>query len=211
MRKERMDWLDAQYVDVMMNDGKFNTRVLPLIKADRFATFHRVCGSDIDIIRENLAKNDRDSSFFTEHDRAYVVLSLWKEHGGAMKNNHDTEFLYFRNLAREECIGHLFFQESTDLPKAYFAPIDPVSNEVIEQPIKENQMSATPKFETKHFFNGAEVSTLKEEFLIETIRQLEADIESYKTIKTKSAKIAKKIAELEEGLAKIVEILDSKQ
>lgn len=80
----------------------------------------------------------------------------------------------------------------------------------IPVPTKEPAMSRAPAFETKHFVDGQDATTITDEGLIHAIRRLETEIEALGEIKTKSNKITSKIEELNKQREAIAALLDSR-
>ena len=68
----------------------------------------------------------------------------------------------------------------------------------------------TPAFETKHYVYGQDVSHMSANELIESIKKVEAEITDLKLVKTKSAHILTRVAELGAMLTQIVAVLDAK-
>ena len=116
-------------------------------------------------------------------------------------------------------------QSGSGIHKAYtylvkkFGPITIYDNAVSAAQTEANQQEnedmnqttiSTPAFETRHFVNGRDVSSMSDNELIEAIRRLETEIADLKTVKTKSKAITKKIEELDGMLSKTVEILDAR-
>jgi len=77
-------------------------------------------------------------------------------------------------------------------------------------PKEEPTMARAPAFETKHFVDGQDATTITDEGLIHAIRRLETEIEALGEIKTKSNKIAIKVEELNKQREAIAALLDSR-
>jgi len=68
---------------------------------------------------------------------------------------------------------------------------------------------ATPTFETKHFINGTDVTSMSEDQMIQAIANGEAEIAKLEALSTKSKTIANKIAAIKATIADIVTHLDA--
>lgn len=82
--------------------------------------------------------------------------------------------------------------------------------------LKESEMNPTPNtlsiaFETRHYVYGHDIKNLSADQLIDAIKRVESEIETLKSVKTKSKHIAGRIKELETMLNEIVAALDSKE
>lgn len=87
---------------------------------------------------------------------------------------------------------------------------DLITNKSLLNPKEQDTMSDKPAFETKHFVNGVEASTLTDENLIHAIRKIELEMEALGKIVTKSTKIEAKILELDAQRTAIAALLDSR-
>ena len=83
-----------------------------------------------------------------------------------------------------------------------------VTEATITSSIQKEEKEMTT-YTIEHKINGRNVEGYTENDLIEIVRETENDIESLKSIKTKSKAIENKIKDAEEVLAKVVEHLDS--
>lgn len=82
--------------------------------------------------------------------------------------------------------------------------------------LKESEMNPTPNtlsiaFETRHYVYGHDIKNLSADQLIDAIKRVENEIETLKSVKTKSKHITGRIKELETMLNEIVAALDSKE
>lgn len=73
-----------------------------------------------------------------------------------------------------------------------------------------NTQTSVVAFETVHYVYGTDVAKMTDDQLIDSIKQVEAEIAKLDVVKTKSKKIDAKKAELNDMLAKIVETLDGR-
>lgn len=92
----------------------------------------------------------------------------------------------------------------------HFAKVEATLIETFIQNLKENIAMSKPIFENKSFVNGLDVNEMSEAQLIAAIKTVEGEIAELKTVKSKSTKIAAKIAEMQGALANIVAVLDAK-
>lgn len=83
-------------------------------------------------------------------------------------------------------------------------------NKIPTPPKEEPIVAKTPAFETKHFVDGQDASTITDEGLIHAIKRLETEIEALRQVKTKSTKISAKIEELNTQREAIAKLLDSR-
>jgi len=74
---------------------------------------------------------------------------------------------------------------------------------------QENNM-ASIEIKNITFINNVDVTTLTDEQLIDSIKNLEAEIAGLQAVKTESTKVKAKIAALEDTLTKVVAILDAR-
>lgn len=90
---------------------------------------------------------------------------------------------------------------TSDLPLPMHLPEEPIT---VALPTK------AKAFETRHYVNGADASTLSDEQLIQAMRDLEAEIAALQGVKTESKRIKAKITELNTALIDIRDLLDSR-
>jgi hypothetical protein len=103
----------------------------------------------------------------------------------------------------DEAIEHLKNANETLLD------VEEKFNAVIEEAKEKNAMNNIP-FITKNYVFGQDVANMTEDQLIAAIKKMEGEIADLKAVKTKSKKIEQMIKDAEDGLAKIVEVLDAK-
>lgn len=188
MTPERKDHLYTQYVLTLVNDGKAYyaaNRYVADPDADHF----------VNALHTFMAKIRRgQGESLSVDDRAYIYLAVWCRWGGDMKPLAD------------ECTFH-------DLKCAMYRHLHPKLASQPEPSQEEpavNNTNATIAFETKHYVYGMDVANMSAGQLIEAIKKIEAEIADLKLVKSKSEHIKKRIAELEDMLAKVVQVLDSK-
>jgi predicted RNA-binding protein with PIN domain len=78
-----------------------------------------------------------------------------------------------------------------------------------ERKYKETIMNNVP-FKTIDYVFGQDIKGMTEDQLLDAIRTVEKEIESYASIKSKSTKVDKRKEELNAALVRIVEALDTK-
>lgn len=78
----------------------------------------------------------------------------------------------------------------------------------IEEPA--TMSNNAPKFETKHFVNGADAKHLSDAELITAIKDIEKEIAQLQEVKTASKKISAKITELDAAREAIAALLDQR-
>lgn len=67
-----------------------------------------------------------------------------------------------------------------------------------------------PAFQTKHFVDGVDATTLSDDQLINTIKRLELEIKTLAEIKSSSKKITAKVTELDLQRKAVVDLLDAR-
>lgn len=204
MTPEREDWLTTQYVWAIENDGAWDSEVNELALLGRFGEFRRRTANYIKAAHKLVARG-HDCAKPNEIEWAYIVLSLWLNRGGSPNDVlADPGVLKPHYVALlDELDNERHASRKTEATEA----IEAVPNETETQ--EENTMSQAA-FVTKSYIYGKDVEQMTEQELINAIRSVETEIDSLKTVKTPSTKIAAKIEELQDMLAKIVGVLDGK-
>ena len=196
MTPEREDWLTTQYVWAIEDERAWSDEVEGLALMGRFGEFRRRTANYINAIHKLVAM-DHDCAKPKGIELAYVVLSLWLNRGG-----NPNAALVDPGVLKPHYVELLHRVDSAPVPHETEVP-----NETETQ--EENTMSQ-PAFVTKSYIYGKDVEQMSEQELINSIRSVETEIGSLKTVQTPSKKIAAKIAELEDMLKKIVGVLDGK-
>lgn len=189
---ERKQWLHDQVFLTIINDSTAHNRLSPFIPSKLINIFRHKANDE----RHRLCREE--DSQMTGEERRYVNLLLWEYWGGELSDH------VLRDL--DEYLG-TYRKYITD-----FMCI--TASQSQSEPIKEETMNPTaelkPAFETKHFVFGTNIADMTEAQLIDAIKQVEGEIADLKAVKTKSSRIAAKVKELDDMLAKIVEALDKK-
>lgn len=201
MTPEREDWLTTQYVWAIENERAWNDEVEGLALLGRFGEFRRRTANYINAIHKLVAR-DHDCAKPKETQWAYIVLSLWLNRGGS-----PSDVLADPGVLKPHYAALLDGLDNERHAARKTEVTEAVPNETETQ--EENTMSQAA-FVTKSYIYGKDVEQMSEHELINAIRSVETEIDSLKTVKTPSTKIAAKIAELEDMLAKIVGVLDGK-
>lgn len=195
---ERKQWLHDQVFLTIINDHVAYEKLSPFI-GGRFNAF---C-SAVNVQRDRLCCTD-DRTMDGE-ERRYVNLLLWDYWGGKFDETTLRGLYGYENTYRAHesdfarsaapALQPDFVQPSESLKEATMNPSVPMP---------------APAFETKHYVFGVDIRNMTEAGLIDAIKRVEAEIADLKAVKTKSARIAAKVKELEDMLGKIVEALDEK-
>lgn len=129
------------------------------------------------------------------YDRAYIYMAIAAYYG-------------HRNEAVRDAmpVNGNFRPAMTRVIDGTTAPQTPTQQEAAPM----NQTNAAVAFDTRHYVFGQDVSNMTEDQLVGAIKRIEAEIADLKSVKTKSAKLAAKVKDLEAMLAKVVEVLDAK-
>lgn len=129
-------------------------------------------------------------------DSFFCMAWLWINTMGQSAD----DFFQSNILATQRRLDNLFSQCCTS------EVIMPVSSVQEDAPIS----APAPAFETRHYVYGCDVAKMSTEQLITAIKQVEREIEELCAVKVKSTFITKKIAELLNMRAEIVERLDAR-
>lgn len=177
-----------------MNVFEEHQLFIPIINDGRFALeLRRLCFTNHPGFFSNLV----DRAISTEmHEnrlnvspanRSNVCAALWK---------HYTQ-------EKEEEEAQRQYERST--------PKQIITNSIPSTPKEPIIMAkTTPSFETKHFVNGIDATTLTDNELITAIKDLETKLKALREIKTESTRIALKIEQLDEQRLAIAVLLDSR-
>lgn len=185
MNPARSEYLLTQYVLAIQNEGEWYKQVAPCVDRGDFELFR----GETYLYIKRLARDLRETTSI--RDRAFIYCELWKSLDGKPS--------VLRNVPRE--LGAV-------LRDLLDGPI-PTPTTTPEPELKKEIIMAIP-FETKHFVFGTDTKSMTDEQLIDSIKQVEAEIAALGVVKTSSKKIAAKKAELETMLANIVETLDAR-
>ena len=209
MTPEREDWLTTQYVWAIENERAWNDEVEGLALVDRFGEFRRRTVNYINATHKLVvAANESLCARPKDTEWAYIVLSLWLNKGG----NPDA-VLVDPGALKPHYVALLDGLDNERHASRKTEATEAVPNGTETQ--EENTMNQTTNtftapFVTKSYIYGKDVEQMTEQELINAIRSVETEIDSLKTVKTPSTKIAAKIEELQSMLAKIVGVLDGK-
>lgn len=190
MTPERKQHLYDQYVLAIVNDGDWYR-----LAAQYIPQHAREFARKTYVFVNKIGRELREPAL-NYSERAYVYYECWRHYGG----NRD-------QFMRNQCDG---IAGAMSCITEYGAPSQhPVSQP--EPPQEEPAMNqTTPAFQTRHFVYGMDVDNMSAGQLIEAIKKIEAEIADLKLVKSKSEHIKKRIAELEDMLAKVVQVLDAK-
>lgn len=196
MTPKRKEHLYNQYVLAITNNGHWHNKAIRHIRPGGASAFYNLT---YEYIRnEAVMLNEREPN---DLERAYIYLGCWRYYGG-------TATMFMRGLDPN---NSMIARAVTKLLAEERASQQPASQ---PEPSREepavNNTNATIAFETRHFVYGLDVANMSAGQLIEAIKKIEAEIADLKSVKSKSEHIKKRIAELEDMLAKVVQVLDSK-
>lgn len=210
---ERVDHLVTQYVWAIENDSKVVPGLKEKIRDGHFRDFSAAIRTVILPIRRLIGEND-----LLVWEVAYIYMETWFRLGGYGKALTTSS----GNRVWQECVTSLntVGLHYTDRGvRSFSAPtINPCAEInlsqpqpcVLAEPEKEVPVSKKIIIANVTFINNVDVTTMKEDQLIDAIKTIEAEIADLKAVKTKSVKITAKIAEAQATLTKVVEILDSR-
>lgn len=210
---DRVDHLVTQYVWALENDSKAVPGLEEKIRDGHFRDFSAAIRSLIVPTRRLVGDNDL---LVWEH--AYICMETWFRLGGYGKalTTQSGKRVWQESVESLNAVGLHYtdrgvrsFSAPTTNPCAEIQISQPQPC-VLAEPEKEIPVSKKIIIANVTFINNVDVTTMKEDQLIDAIKTIEAEIADLKAVKTKSAKIAAKIAEAQETLTKVVEILDSR-
>lgn len=202
MDQIRKHHLHTQYVLRLINDGEWYRRCGRHLDGSADELRH-VPPATTEFIKR-LANSLGEMSSLEE--RAYIYLQLAEHYGYSWAD--------MRNSIRgggdlRDVMTALIDERINERNNATPATETPQPIQQEEAPVNQTTQ-AVPAFETKHYVFGQDVGNMTEGQLVDAIKRIENEIADLKTVKTKSTKIAAKIAELNAMLAKVVEVLDAK-
>lgn len=202
MTPEREDWLTAQYVWAIENESEWHKEVNLPVQIGRFGEFRRRTANYINATSKLIDDDRSGYKKLKDIDWAFIVLTLWLDKGGSPAD------VLVDPGALRPVYKHLL------QPNQGTASVESVvkeqPNEIETQEEIIMTQATTVAFVTKSYIYGKDVEQMSEGELISAIRSVEAEIGSLKTVQTPSKKIAAKIEELQDMLAKIVGVLDGK-
>ena len=187
--KPRKDYLTAQYVWVLQSDGDWYRKAKQAIEHRNQSQFHRTTKTFLSHIRQLIGE-------ITITDEEYNFIS---------------DQLYDRLMP--ETLREVLKQEIGDhIQTAQEAFSRVASTLAATTKEKEHTMNTNPTtpIEIKTVIFGRDAAELSEQDLIEAIKRVEGSIGKLKEVKTSSKKIAANIEQLEEQLAAIVAVLDTR-
>jgi hypothetical protein len=216
MTKLRIDHMIEQYVWTLENDSVFVCKAKHDIERGNFNMFRDLCGQHIRSVRQQIGESFVGA--LTGAEWSFLYLETWVRLGGfniLMSNLYYDKDVMFQ-LKRLESAG--FGVSRQGVVKASQPLNNPCAEIeisapqpcVLAEPEKEEPMSALITVTKKTLINNVDVTTMSDEQLISSIVAIEGEIVSLKAIKTKSIKIAAKIADAQATLAQVVELLDSR-
>mgnify|MGYP000898315850 FL=1 len=176
-----------------MNVFEENQLFIPILNDARFAVeLKRWCWNDLvnqfrAAVKQAVFAIQRENDLsVTIANREAVTIALWEHY----------------QREREEEAERQYQQSTLSEP---YTPRPPRS-------LKKEPLMSTkpPAFETKHFVNGQDTTTLSDDELIQAIKNLETEIAKLSEVKTESKKITDKISKLDEQRAAIAKLLDSR-
>jgi hypothetical protein len=190
---QRKQHLYDQYVLAIINDGGWYQAAKPLIDKGLSGRFISTTRDRVAPLRDALG-----DPRLTPEERAFVYLLIWEYQGG-------TGDALLAGLSPSSQLAEPLRQMLAA------RATQPATTEQTEPTTEEPTVNnSTTAFETRHYVFGQDVSTLSEGQLVDAIKRIENEIADLKTVKTKSTKIAAKVADLNTMLAKVVEVLDAK-
>lgn len=182
---------------------------IPIINDSRFAhTLRAYCHAKL---RPRFNKSTYDAIYIIRRENNLslsieqvknVQQALWEYYNQMLEEEYD------RQKARAGTFDAICPRNVPDKP--FNVTGVQLLTDSIPIPTKEPTMSRAPAFETKHFVDGQDASTIPDEGLIHAIKRLEAEIEALGQVKTKSTKITAKITELNTQREAIAALLDAR-
>ena len=183
-----------------VNDSKFYAAIIPLLKQISLETYRVYFVSGY---------NSRGGSVPKSDNEALLALRRLLSAHGVVVSDHNRRDL-FRHYA-EEIFGY-------DSVREFYAQagvgsdtsgINPLPNPIVVKtsPLKE---SPVIKIETKTYANDVEITKLTDDQVFKLISDAEAEVAKLESLKARPARITAKIAEINEGILKLVAELDSR-
>jgi hypothetical protein len=211
-QEQLQDYLTAQYVWAIQNDGAWYAKTSRDIRCGRWCQFQRVTNVHITRVYHELGREETALPLTTLH-RSFILMLLWKQAGGGPPDRtwqrYDCQDFEFR---LESATMLMAVKDHVDNANQIFERVETNFQDALSTIIEGNIMNqlSTQAFATKHYVYGQDVEALTEAQLIDAIKKIEAEIAQLGEVKTASKKIAAKKTELTEMLAKVVETLDAK-
>ena len=188
----REDFLTTQYIWAMENEHVFLTKAMHQAERGHFRQFCTLVQQSTRDLRREI--DDIPSSV----EWSYLFIEMWGRVGG-----HAPNYGWHSQDADQYHQQRRLLAESLAIK-----PTNPC--ELAPEPEKEEPMSNKITFSTITYINGADVTKMTDEQLIDAIKTIEGEIAALSAVKTKSSKITTKIAEAESTLAQVVAVLDAR-
>lgn len=190
----RQEDIEHQYLLTAKNDGELYRSAAQKLRDGRY--FSLV--TELKAEYRRIASSLNEEVFISQRDYFVVEMLMYYHQDSAIPSQ------------LQELVSAMQTSYSLETSKS----CEPTTNETINaaKPAKGktmNKINTTP-FATRHEIFGNDVSTMSEQDLIESIKQVEKEIATLKEVKTSSTKIKSKVEALEAMLAEIVKVLDSK-
>jgi hypothetical protein len=214
---ERVDHLVTQYVWALENDSEIVPSLKEKVRDGHFRDFSVAIRNAILPIRRLIGDYNKPEELLV-WELAYIYLETWFRLDGYGKalTTQSSNRVWQESVTSINTVGLYYTDrgvrtspQPTTNPCAEILISQPQPC-VLAEPEKEIPVSKKIIIANVTFINNVDVTTMKEDQLIDAIKTIEAEIADLKAVKTKSAKIAAKIAEAQETLTKVVEILDSR-
>lgn len=212
MNQERQQHMTVQYLWALENDSTFITKARHEAERGNFAQYRRLVGLHIKPVRQMLDEEGAGALSGTEW--SFLYLEMWSRLGAVQlaHSNDQAEFKYQLDRLNEAGFAltkHGVVRRLKDdpRPEIRLGTTQPCNS---QQPEGEETMSNQVTIVHKTLINNVDVTTMSDEQLIDAIKKVEKEIEELKSVKTKSKKIAAKVQEANDTLAKLVELLDAR-
>lgn len=199
LSQARKDWLETQYILSLKNDGNWYRDTRAAVEERALSRFRTITWPYVQKLRTGLHDNP------DKLDWPYILARMWMDEGHPLmdfrKNGGMTEWGTYLDL---------FPPPTPPIPPELCTMLPPgVACTELDTNEQEKTMTNTaPAFETKHMIFGQDASKMTQGELISAIKNLEAEIDNLKAIRTPSKAINARIDELNGMLKNVVAILD---
>lgn len=212
MNSERQQHMTIQYIWALENEQAFMLKARHEVERGNFSAYRRLVGAYIRPVRQML-EEDKDGAL-SGPEWSFLYLELWSRLGGCnISHSNDLAEFQFQLQRLNEAGFDLTKNGVVRRPKEnpcaeiQLGTTQPCN---LQQPEGEEAMCNTITIVHKTLINSVDVTTMSDEQLIDAIKKVEKEIEELKSVKTKSKKIAAKVQEANDTLAKLVELLDAR-
>lgn len=211
----RTDYLTVQYVWALENEQVFMARAKHEVDRGNYDRFRMLVLNCARPIRRLLDDTHADS--IGPYEWAFLTLELWCRLGGRLVHfpRPTDEDAFTIHVERLRIAGYGFsrngiFAIEPANPCAEVSIGQPQLCTLNPEPIQEKPVSNQIIIKNLTLINDVDVRNMSDEQLIDAIKKVEKEVEELKSVKTKSDKIAKKIADANDTLTVLVGLLDGR-